>query len=73
MVIVDQEGVAAINWNSVLWKQKFELLNSQELILYAIEKGNVIVKYENILEESTLFLSFDIETGLQNSDLNTRN
>lgn len=46
MVIVDDNGIAAINWNKVLWKQKYAWAYADYIQFVEITKTSVIIKIE---------------------------
>jgi len=56
MIIVDDEGIAAMNWDRVLWKHEIKDAASGDLTLKSIDD-------EHILAEDFDKCSFDIKTG----------
>lgn len=64
MVVVDNEGVAAINWNGILWGHKFEWAYSGYLELTKFHESEVIAEYYDPTDSfSPYHLIFDIQTG----------
>jgi hypothetical protein len=45
MIIVDKEGIAALNWDGVIWKLKFEWAASGYLELTELNDNDIIAKY----------------------------
>lgn len=63
MLIIDSEGIAAINWNNILWKQKFEWADCGHLELSSIEDNQVVATYEDSFEDKEYSISFNLLTG----------
>lgn len=63
MVIVDYEGIAAINWDTVIWKHAFEGADCGHLELLSINNDRIEAKYENYFEGKIYFILFDLHTG----------
>lgn len=63
MVVVDCEGIAAINWQEVLWKQNFEWSDCGHLELLSINGSYVTAKYENCCEGKVYSISFNLCNG----------
>lgn len=49
MIVVDNEGISALNWDGVLWKHKLDWAASGYLTLIAINGNDVITEYDNIV------------------------
>lgn len=62
MTIVDDEGVAVINWNSVLWKKNFRYAYADNLKVSAISQQYVLLEY-GPPDDSAQFIKLDTYTG----------
>lgn len=64
MIVVDQAGIAAINWDGILWRHNFESAAYGYLELLSISENKIIAKYDNAPMGGGLYaISFDLETG----------
>jgi hypothetical protein len=63
MIVVDNEGIAAINWDNVLWKHSFPDATSGDLELIIIMNNEVLAKYQSIYGNKPRLISFNIQTG----------
>ena len=68
MIVVDAEGIAAINWDGVLWKHKLYWASNWDLTLIAINGNNVITEYQNVVSlvdtRYNKHLDLELDTGL---------
>jgi hypothetical protein len=62
MIVVDNEGIAALTWDHILWKHNFESASRGYLNLLAISGNEVTAKYESPGDPDCL-LSFNLQTG----------
>jgi hypothetical protein len=65
MVIVDNDGIAALAWDKVLWKHNFQWAYSGCLKLLFIEGPKIIAEYDDVNDSGLCNMSFDIQTGLR--------
>lgn len=63
MIIVDRDGIAAINWEGILWRGKFEWAHCGHLELLSIDGCHVIANYEDSMEGNLYLVSYDILNG----------
>lgn len=61
MVVVDNEGIAAINWDKILWRYEFELTYCGNLELVSIKDNHVIAKYDDCCDLYSI--EFDLQNG----------
>ncbi len=45
MIVVDDEGISAINWNKVLWKRKYHWAYANYLKILGITKKSVMIEF----------------------------
>ncbi len=62
MTVIDNEGVAVINWSGVLWKKDFDYANADYLNVTAITQKNISITYEPPGEEIQ-YIKLDTYTG----------
>lgn len=46
MIVIDEEGVAAINWEKVLWKRKFEWAYADYVRILTVSNSSVVLKID---------------------------
>lgn len=63
MVIVDREGIAAIDWNHILWKHQFEWSDCGHLELQSVDDTHVNAVYEDCFEGNIYSISFNLQNG----------
>jgi hypothetical protein len=63
IVVVDCEGIAAINWDNVLWKHKFEWSDCGHLELLSADDTHVIAEYEDCSKGKLYYISFNLQDG----------
>lgn len=62
MAIVDNQGIAVINWDGVLWKKNFKYAYADNLKVTAISQQYVSLTYEPP-DESAQYIKLDTDTG----------
>ncbi len=72
MIVMDDEGFAAINWDGVLWKHKFDWAYAGYLELTEIKAGMVFASAYEPINAEYYTLAFDIQTGKYTEELQKR-
>jgi len=63
MIIVDREGVSAINWDNILWKQLFDGLDCGHLALQSIDEDYVYAMYDDYIVGKFYHVVFNLQNG----------
>ena len=63
MIIVDDEGIAAINWDGVLWKEEFYWASAGYLRLMPFDSNHISAEYYDPAKGCDYRLVFNMQNG----------